>query len=107
MTIIDDRDHKGRRLVSHMKASIDALEHDHWQQAGCTPCVLTRQGLLVLKENSYTTIELDCVFPVLHGKNGEDGTDSGTAGDHGHPICGLWPSEQCHLHGQGDDTHHL
>lgn len=59
------------------EGDIDALEHDHWQQAGCTPCVLTRQGLLVLKENSYTTIELDCVFPVLHGKNGEDGTIQG------------------------------
>ncbi len=57
--------------------SVDALEHDEWQQGDCTPCVLTRQGLLMLAQGSYTCEPLDCVFPVLHGKNGEDGTIQG------------------------------
>ena len=59
------------------EGDIDAIEHDHWQQNNCTPCVLTRQGLLKLHEGSYETIHLDCIFPVLHGKNGEDGTIQG------------------------------
>lgn len=59
------------------EGDIDAIEHDHWQQSNCTPCVLTRQGLLKLHEGSYETIHLDCIFPVLHGKNGEDGTIQG------------------------------
>src|SRR4051794_5368957 len=30
-------------------------------------------GLLVLEDGKYETIGLDVVFPVLHGKMGEDG----------------------------------
>ena len=59
------------------EGDIDAIEHDRWQNEHCTPCVLTREGLLKLKEGTYETIAVDCMFPVLHGKNGEDGTIQG------------------------------
>ena len=59
------------------EGSIDALEHDRWQQEKCTPCALTHDGLLILHEGSYEIRHLDCIFPVLHGKNGEDGTIQG------------------------------
>lgn len=59
------------------EGDIDHIEHDHWMEENCTPCVLSKQGLLKLQDGSYTTIAVDCVFPVLHGKNGEDGTLQG------------------------------
>lgn len=34
-------------------------------------------GLIVLEGNKYSTIKIDAVIPVLHGKNGEDGTIQG------------------------------
>lgn len=59
------------------EGSIDALEHDHWRQEKCTPCALTHGGLLILHAHEYELRTLDCIFPVLHGKNGEDGTIQG------------------------------
>ncbi len=34
-------------------------------------------GLLLLKENGTESVRLDCVFPVLHGAGGEDGSIQG------------------------------
>lgn len=34
-------------------------------------------GLIVLENDKYSTVHLDVVIPVLHGKNGEDGTIQG------------------------------
>ncbi len=59
------------------KGNIEDIEHDHW----CTPdkavpCAWVKGGIVVL-DGSNEKIELDCVFPVLHGKNGEDGCIQG------------------------------
>ncbi len=35
------------------------------------------QGIIVLKDDNYSIIKVDAVIPVLHGKNGEDGTIQG------------------------------
>lgn len=45
-------------------------------------CILSpdpvHKGFIVLdKEGGYQNIKVDCIFPVLHGKNGEDGTVQG------------------------------
>ena len=61
---------------------IEAIEHDHWcNEQHCTPCVLSpstlNKGFLLLKDGNYELKEVDCIFPVLHGKNGEDGTIQG------------------------------
>lgn len=59
---------------------VDSIKDDKWQGEDCVPCIIspdhTHHGLLVLGE-IVTTIRLDCIFPVLHGKNGEDGTIQG------------------------------
>lgn len=45
-------------------------------------------GLLVLDGDSYSTVSLDLVFPVLHGKFGEDGTIQGLLELSGIPYIG-------------------
>ncbi|MEG1779337.1 MAG: D-alanine--D-alanine ligase family protein, partial [Oscillospiraceae bacterium] len=45
-------------------------------------------GLILLNGNSYSTLKLDVIFPVLHGKNGEDGTIQGLFEIAGIPYVG-------------------
>jgi len=45
-------------------------------------------GLLVLEQGRYTTISLDVVLPVLHGKHGEDGAIQGLLDLSGIPYVG-------------------
>ena len=45
-------------------------------------------GLLVLEQGDYKTIHLDLVFPVLHGKFGEDGAMQGLLELSGIPYIG-------------------
>jgi D-alanine---(R)-lactate ligase len=45
-------------------------------------------GLLVLEQGKYETIRLDVVFPVLHGKLGEDGAIQGLLELSGIPYVG-------------------
>lgn len=58
------------------------IENNKWKddKSSCTPCVISpdhsHHGLITLGEKTEI-INLDCVFPVLHGKNGEDGTIQG------------------------------
>ena len=53
-------------------------------------------GLLILGSEPQT-IRVDCVFPVLHGKNGEDGTMQGLLEIAGIPYvgCGVFASSAC------------
>ena len=46
------------------------------------------KGFLELKADKYRIIKVDLVFPVLHGKNGEDGTLQGLFELAGIPIVG-------------------
>ncbi len=65
------------------QGSIDDLEHDHWlTHADNRPigfaCTKKHHGFFLLQEDVPSIpLEIDCVFPVLHGKNGEDGTLQG------------------------------
>ncbi len=58
------------------------------------PCVISpctvQHGIFVFnkKEGTFTTQRLDVVFPVLHGKNGEDGTIQGLCTLAGIPFIG-------------------
>lgn len=45
-------------------------------------------GIISLKDGGYELIPIDCVFPVLHGKNGEDGTMQGLLEMSGIPYVG-------------------
>lgn len=55
------------------------------------------RGLVVKKENTLEVIPVDVVFPVLHGKNGEDGTLQGLLQMSGIPFvgCNLLASADC------------
>ena len=55
------------------------------------------RGLIELSEGKYTMIPVDLVFPVLHGKNGEDGTLQGLFELAGIPVvgCGTLSSALC------------
>ena len=55
--------------------SIDDIEHDHWIPQA-TKAAWVHKGIMAL-DGKNTVKELDCVFPVLHGKNGEDGCVQG------------------------------
>lgn len=82
---------------------MDNLANDTWDQdPSCVPCVLspdrTTHGFLQInKDNSVETIYVDAVFPVLHGKNGEDGTVQGLFMLAGIPFvgCDLLSSAVC------------
>lgn len=54
-------------------------------------------GFLELTGNAYAVLKVDLVFPVLHGKNGEDGTLQGMFELAGIPVvgCGTLASALC------------
>jgi D-alanine---(R)-lactate ligase len=64
----------------------------HWESRRCRPAVLSPDrsvhGLLVLEQGQYETIRLDLVFPVLHGRLGEDGAMQGLLALAGIPYVG-------------------
>ena len=76
------------------------IAKNEWQGEGCIPCVLSpdraHHGFVILKEQPEI-VYLDCVFPVLHGKNGEDGTIQGLFAMAGIPFvgCGQLASAAC------------
>lgn len=64
----------------------------NWENGSCRPVVLSPDrsvhGLLVLEQGQYKPIHLDMVFPVLHGKLGEDGAMQGLLELSGIPYVG-------------------
>jgi len=52
-----------------------------------SPCTADR-ALIVFDNGNYSKIEIDCVFPVLHGQNCEDGTMQGLLKLSGIPYVG-------------------
>ena len=51
------------------------------EQGDCTPCVLSPDrkdhGIWLLKDGRAELVHIDICAPVMHGKNGEDGTIEG------------------------------
>ena len=64
----------------------------NWESGNVRPAVLSPDrnvhGLLVLEQGKYETVRLDVVFPVLHGKFGEDGAMQGLLELSGIPYVG-------------------
>ena len=81
----------------------DALLDDTWHTDArhLTPAVISPDrglhGLLLLSTAGPSSLRLDAAFPVLHGKNGEDGTVQGLLELAGIPVvgCGVLPSAVC------------
>ena len=66
--------------------------HADWEAGNCRRAMLSpdrsMQGLIVLEQERYEVIRLDLVFPVLHGKLGEDGAIQGLLDLSGLPYVG-------------------
>jgi D-alanine--(R)-lactate ligase len=64
----------------------------NWENRNCTPAILSpdrnTHGLLTLEYGEYKAVRLDIVFPVLHGKMGEDGAIQGLLELSGIPYVG-------------------
>lgn len=64
----------------------------HWESGDSRPVMLspdrTVHGLLVVEFGCYEKVRLDLVFPVLHGKLGEDGAIQGLLELSGIPYVG-------------------
>lgn len=79
------------------------VEDGSWQAdaANCAPCALspdrTMRALLVKEGGSWCEHPVDVAVPVLHGKNGEDGTIQGLFELAGLPYvgCGVLASAVC------------
>ena len=61
---------------------VDAIENGDWEKnPGNRPAFLSPDtaagGLVIREETGERILPVDVVFPVLHGKNGEDGTVQG------------------------------
>ncbi|MCI8871083.1 MAG: D-alanine--D-alanine ligase [Lawsonibacter sp.] len=84
----------------HYAGTPDALPGGGWQKGPCVPCTLRldrgRAALLEL-EGPRRELPFDGAFPLLHGKNGEDGTLQGLLELAGVPIvgCGALSSALC------------
>lgn len=78
------------------------IPQDRWNQPEmCTSCAVSPSprvhGLLIFEKTGTRELPLDGAFPVLHGKNGEDGTVQGVFALAGIPVagCGLLASALC------------
>lgn len=73
--------------------SIDHIQDDTWhQRKECVPAFIAPcrqiQGVVALYKDVVKTTKVDVVFPILHGKNGEDGTVQGLLELAGIPFVG-------------------
>lgn len=85
----------------HYTGSIEKIGKDTWMEADCAPAFLSpdrsRHALMVVRGDRLEEIYLDAVLPILHGKNGEDGTVQGLCELAGIPLagCGTLASALC------------
>ncbi|MEL7649992.1 MAG: D-alanine--D-alanine ligase family protein [Sedimentibacter sp.] len=84
----------------HYEGTADRINDDTWHHEMLSPVILSMdnnfRGLIKLDEKggTFEKIAIDCIFPVLHGKNGEDGTIQGLCQMTGIPFvgCGMTAS---------------
>jgi len=86
----------------HYFGEVEHILSDMWFDSEyCVPAVLSsdrkRKELLVFGKNGLEKKRVQAVFPVLHGKNGEDGTVQGLCELAGIPVvgCGTLSSALC------------
>ena len=72
---------------------VDALADGSWEKdPGCKPAFLSpdrvTRGIVVMNGDGVQVLPIDVIVPVLHGKNGEDGTMQGLFALSGIPYVG-------------------
>ena len=83
--------------------SADDIEGDNWlsDRTLCIPAVISPDrdlhGILEFRLSGVRSTRIDAAFPVLHGRNGEDGTVQGLCELAGIPLigCGTLASALC------------
>lgn len=68
----------------YFTGDVEKIAADTWcNEKDCLPAVLSpnpkKKALLVFGPEGVTEVAVDALFPVMHGKNGEDGTLQGLA----------------------------
>lgn len=86
----------------YFNGDIEKIKNDTWlNEQDCVSAVLSpdrkHHALFLMKEKGVEALKVDAVFPVLHGRNGEDGTVQGLAELAGIPLvgCGVLSSALC------------
>lgn len=81
---------------------LERIPEDKWQGPECTGAFISPDrnihGIVMIQpDGTAVTERIDVVFPVLHGKNGEDGTVQGLCDLSGIPYvgCGTLSSALC------------
>ena len=84
------------------EGDLSLLKGEEWASPSCSvPAILSpdrgEHGLLIFREEGIERRRLDVLFPVLHGRNGEDGTVQGLFELSGIPYvgCGVLASAAC------------
>ncbi len=84
------------------KGPTEKIASDTWEEASfCTPVAVspsrTGPGLMILENNKAVVFPVDVALPLIHGKNGEDGTVQGLFELAGIPVagCGVLSSAIC------------
>lgn len=97
----------------HYTGEAKKIAEDTWcNPTDCTPAVVSldrgAHELLVLRDGGIERVTLDAAFPVLHGKNGEDGTVQGVFELAGIPLvgCGVLASALCMDKGRAHQLAH-
>ena len=79
----------------------EGIENDTWREGVCVPAVISpdreTHGIIEFGADGVKATRIDAAFPVMHGKNGEDGTIQGLCEMAGIPIigCGALASAIC------------
>lgn len=91
---------KGRWL--YFPGDIDLIENGQWDKhKDCVSAVIspdkTHKGLIKLADGDVSILKIDVFFPVMHGKNGEDGSIQGLLEMSGVPYvgCDILSSAAC------------
>lgn len=86
----------------YFHGNLEQLLNDTWcNPADCTPAALSpnrgKHSLLLFHENQVVSLLIDVALPILHGRNGEDGTIQGLIELSGIPLagCGTLSSALC------------
>lgn len=86
----------------YYEGGIEKISSDEWRNdADCSPVSINlwrrEHSLLIYKNNAVIEETIDAAFPILHGKNGEDGSVQGLLELAGIPIigCGVLSSALC------------
>lgn len=75
------------------EGEVEKIKEDHWKEdKSCVKAIVSTSrsdhGIFTVSEKKVNFIILDAIFPILHGKNGEDGTVQGLIELSGIPLIG-------------------